>query len=234
MLESRLSELGAIIADLSSRQHNLQTEVNRLNAEINEEQMQIDAAQQKRVQEHDAFVKEQLDFDNSIAACKKAVELLSAHYGDGKPKESSRPAWMSLLNTLQKLVKMPMVQKSKVASKITLFVTQHASFLQAPDYFNANGASLNDEYQDKTGEALNIVEQVNWLAETFAEDKQSSIDQEGELGSAFTNLMEQKQKLLGELVSQRDQQQSVLNQVSQELGENQNAEATAKATLQDG
>ena len=33
-------------------------------------------------------VKEQLDFDNAIAACNKAAELLSAHYGDGQPKES--------------------------------------------------------------------------------------------------------------------------------------------------
>merc|ERR1719473_1772552 len=106
---------------------------------------------------------------------------------------------MSLLGTLRTLSKLPLVQKTKVASKISMFLNQHAAFLQQPDHFNANGASLNDEYQDKTGEALNIVEQVNGLAETFAEDKQSSIDQEGELSSAFTNLMEQKQKLLGEL-----------------------------------
>ena len=34
------------------------------------------------------------DFDNAIAACAKAEELLRAHYGDGKPKESTRPSWM--------------------------------------------------------------------------------------------------------------------------------------------
>ena len=37
-------------------------------------------------QENDDFVKEQLDFANSIAACNRAVELLAAHYGDGSPK----------------------------------------------------------------------------------------------------------------------------------------------------
>merc|ERR1719287_288852 len=61
MLESRLSELGAVIADLSSRQQSLQGEVDRLNGEISQEQTQIQAAQEKRTQEHDAFVKEQLD-----------------------------------------------------------------------------------------------------------------------------------------------------------------------------
>merc|ERR1719398_641364 len=38
---------------------------------------------------------------------------------------------------------------------------------------------------------------------------------------------------LNTLISQRDQQQAVLTQVSQELEENRNAEATAKATLLD-
>merc|ERR1719146_316963 len=39
--------------------------------------------------------------------------------------------------------------------------------------------------------------------------------------------------MLNELITQRDQQQAVLTQVSQELEENRNAEATAKATLLD-
>ena len=40
--------------------------------------------------EHDAFVQEQLDFDNAIAACGKAAELLTAHYGDGTPPPRAR------------------------------------------------------------------------------------------------------------------------------------------------
>ena len=59
------------------------------------------------------------------------------------------------------------------------------------------------------------------------------MDQESELQAAFTALMEQKTTQLNTLISQRDQQQSVLTQVSQELEENRNAEATAKATLLD-
>jgi hypothetical protein len=232
MLETRLSELGAVIAELSSRQHNLQGEVGRLNGEIQQEQSQVQAAQTKRQEENEAFVKEQLDFDNSIKACEKAVELLKSHYGDGKPKESTRPAWMSLIGTVKTVAKLALAKHHPAGAKL-LKLLEHPAFLQSPDFFNANGASLNDQHQDSTGEALSIVEQVQGLAETFAEDKQSSIDQESELKGAFENLMKQKQQLLASLTAQRDQQQSALNQVNQELGENQNAEATAKAQHQD-
>jgi len=71
------------------------------------------------------------------------------------------------------------------------------------------------------------------LAATFSEDKQSSIDQENELVEAFNTLMKEKTEQLTSLISQRDTQQAVLTQVNQEIGENENAEATAKATLQD-
>merc|ERR1719482_2425405 len=92
---------------------------------------------------------------------------------------------------------------------------------------------MNTQYEGRTGEALGIVGQVQELAATFAEDKQSSIDQENELNEAFNTLMKEKQEQLVILIQQRDQQQAVLNQVNQEIGENENAEATAKNTLQD-
>merc|ERR1719453_1770420 len=66
-LSSRLQELAAILADLRSRQHTLSTEVARLNGEIDETQTAIAEATAKRKEEHEAFVQEQLDFDNSIA-----------------------------------------------------------------------------------------------------------------------------------------------------------------------
>jgi len=229
-LQTRLSELGAVIADLASQQSHLGGEVGRLNGEIAQEESQMQQAQQKRQEEQAAFTQEQLDFDNSIKACEKAAELLSAHYGDGKPKESTRPAWMSLISNLKVVAKVA-AKHHHDAKALTQFLQR--SFLQEPDYFNANGAGLHDVHQDSTGEALSIVEQVNNLAATFADDKQSSIDQENELKGAFTNLMTQKQALHAQLSAQRDQQQSALNQVNQELGENQNAEATAKSTLLD-
>merc|ERR1719247_3644969 len=193
-------------------------------------QSQIEAAKEKRTQEHQNYVQEQLDFDNSIAACEKAVELLSKFYGDGKPKESTRPAWMSLISTVQKLHIMAQATNHPSAHALGAFLQQHSSTSQTP---GMRGSTLNTNYEVQTGEALSIVDQVKGLSSTFAEDKESSMDQETELQAAFTALMEQKTTQLNTLISQRDQQQAVLTQVSQELEENRNAEATAKATLLD-
>ena len=72
-------------------------QVNGLNADLDRETGALNEATEKRNGEHDAFVKEQLDFDNAIAACHKADEMLTEYYGDGKPKESTKPAWMTLM-----------------------------------------------------------------------------------------------------------------------------------------
>merc|ERR1719247_1368616 len=193
-------------------------------------QSQIEAAKEKRTQEHQNYVQEQLDFDNSVAACEKAVELLTKFYGDGKPKESTKPAWMSLISTVQKLHVIAQATKHPSAKALGVFLEQHASTKQVP---GMRGSTMNTQYETQTGEALSIVDQVKGLSSTFAEDKESSMDQESELQAAFTALMEQKTTQLNTLISQRDQQQAVLTQVSQELEENRNAEATAKATLLD-
>jgi hypothetical protein len=227
MLSSRLQELHAVIADLESRQHTLSTEVTRLNGEIDMTQSQMEQAKDKRTEEHESFVQEQLDFDNSIKACQKAVEMLQKYYGDGTPKESTRPAWMSLVSTLQALHLRAAAAKHPI-KKIEAFL--QASAKQVP---GMRGSTLNDAHVDSTDDALSIVDQVQELGNTFADDKQSSVDQETELDTAFQSLMAQKTQQLNSLVSQRDTQQSILTQVNQELGENQNAEATAKATLID-
>merc|ERR1719160_2078106 len=170
------------------------------------------------------------DFDNSIKACDKAVEMLKKYYGDGKPKESTRPSWMSLLATLKALHVRAAEMKQPQARTIAAFLQSAAVSTQVP---GMRGSSMFDEHQDSTGEALSIVAQVKDLGSTFMDDKQSSIDQEEELNSAFQNLMAQKAQQLASLTTQRNTQQAILNKVNQELGENENAEATAKSTLQD-
>jgi chromosome segregation ATPase len=229
MLSSRLQELAAVLADLRSRQHKLSTEVARLNAEISDTQDAIQQAKDKRVQEHESFVQEQLDFDNSIAACNKAVEILQAHYGDGKPKESTRPAWMSLMQSLQTTRRVS-AKHVKLTALLEAAQRQMEAQAQTP---GMRGSTLHTEYVGRGDEAQGIVGQVQQLAATFSEDKQSSIDQENELVEAFNTLMKEKTEQLTSLITQRDTQQAVLTQVNQEIGENENAEATAKATLQD-
>jgi chromosome segregation ATPase len=228
MLSSRLQELAAVIADLEARQHNLATEVARLSGEIDMTQGQIEEAKDKRTQEHESYVQEQLDFDNSVAACEKAIEMLVKFYGDGSPKEDTRPAWMSLISTVQKLQVLATGKKQQKA--LDSFLQAASKTSQTP---GMRGSTMNTAYETKTGEALSIVDQVRGLSSTFQEDQQSSKDQELELQTAFQALMEQKTQQLNSLIAQRDQQQAVLTQVNQELGENQNAEATAKATLLD-
>merc|ERR1719160_931163 len=95
------------------------------------------------------------------------------------------------------------------------------------------GSTMFTKYEGQGEAAQGIVGQVQQLAATFSEDKQSSIDQENELVEAFNTLMKEKTEQLTSLINQRDTQQAILTQVNQEIGENENAEATAKATLQD-
>merc|ERR1719161_1679110 len=109
-------------------------------------------------------------------------------------------------------------------------MAEHASQAQTP---GMRGSTMFTKYEGQGEAAQGIVGQVQQLAATFSEDKQSSIDQENELVEAFNTLMKEKTEQLTSLINQRDTQQAILTQVNQEIGENENAEATAKATLQD-
>jgi len=220
-LTAKLQELAAALTDLRARQQTLGSEVHDLNVELDRETGSLQEATEKRQDEHDAFVKEQLDFDNAIAACNKAAELLSAHYGDGQPKESTKPAWMSLSSLFHTITKIG----AKTGRKVP-------ALLQQPtDFFNADGSSLHNTYEDQTGEALNIVAEVQALAQTFGEDKQSSVDQENDLNAAFTTLSNQKSALIASITSQRDAQQGVLNSVTQSVAEHDGAQQIAEQTL---
>merc|ERR1719420_1904591 len=197
-LTAKSQELAAALTDLRARSQTLTSEVHDLNVEIDRETGALQEATEKRQSEHDAFVQEQLDFDNAIAACGKAADMLSQYYGDGKPKESTKPAWMTLMSLMHTI--------SKAGKKHGKLLP---AFVQQPvDFFNADGSSLHNTHVDSTSDAVNIVSEVQALAETFGEDKQSSIDQEGQLADAFTTLSNQKKALISSITKQRDEQQS--------------------------
>jgi hypothetical protein len=220
-LSAKLTELSAALTELRARQSSLTTEVNGLNADLDRETGALNEATEKRNGEHDAFVKEQLDFDNAIAACGKAAEMLSKYYGDGKPKESTKPAWMTLMSLMHTI--------SKAGQKHGKLLP---AFVQQPvDFFNADGSSLHNTHVDSTGDALNIVSEVQALAETFGEDKQSSVDQEQQLSDAFTTLSNQKKALISSITKQRDEQQSALTSTTQSVSEHEGAESIAGQTL---
>jgi chromosome segregation ATPase len=220
-LSAKLTELSAALTELRARQSSLTTEVNGLNADLDRENGALNEATEKRNTEHDAFVKEQLDFDNAIAACHKAADMLTQYYGDGKPKESTKPAWMTLMSLMHTISK-----AGKRHGKLL------PAFVQQPvDFFNADGSSLHNEHVDSTGDAVNIVSEVQALAETFGEDKESSVEQEQSLSDAFTTLSNQKQALIGSITKQRNEQQSALTSTSQAVSEHEGAESIASQTL---
>merc|ERR1719456_936354 len=106
------------------------------------------------------------------------------------------------------------------------------AFVQQPvDFFNADGSSLHNTHVDSTSDAVNIVLEVQALAETFGEDKQSSVEQEQSLSDAFTTLSNQKKALITSITKQRDEQQSALTSTTQSVSEHEGAESIASQTL---
>merc|ERR1719453_1656840 len=89
-----------------------------------------------------------------------------------------KPAWMSLMSTVQKLHLLAKATKHSSAHALGVFLQQHASTGQVP---GMRGSTMHTNYEVQTGDALSIVDQVKGLSSTFAEDKESSMDQESEL-----------------------------------------------------
>merc|ERR1719311_835438 len=220
-LQATIEELTAALGELYAQKGDLEAVIKRLKEEIKTTRQQIKQAQDKRAEEHTAFVKEQSDFDTSIAACNKAIEILKAHFGDGVVESAQKPAFMSLLQVAQTLREFVSHRGLKVGQGVQ-------SFLQQPTV-----SSMSNRYEASTGEGLNIVDQMRVLGETFMDDKQSAIDEENRLAKLFAGLMKEKQELLAALISERDSQQAVLDSVEQTISEKETAKAAAEAELKD-
>merc|ERR1719301_324754 len=100
-----------------------------------------------------------------------------------------------------------------------------SSFLQAH--------GPHDRYGAKTGDALNIVDQMKILQDTFVEDKQSAIDDENKLQEMYTTLMQEKTELLNSLLQEKAENEATLNAVNQAIGEQETQKASAEAELKD-
>jgi peptidoglycan hydrolase CwlO-like protein len=98
-LQTQIENTKAILGQLYAQRGELTTQVNHLQSEVATTTNQINTATDKRNEEHSSYVIEQNNFNNAIAACNKAVEILGKHYGDGKEEELSKPEFMSLINT---------------------------------------------------------------------------------------------------------------------------------------
>merc|ERR1719161_246576 len=124
---------------------------------------------------------------------------------------------------------------AQVSSTISRFANKRGMMLQ-PDMMamlQQGQQEAKDRFQAKTSEALNIVDQMKELSDTFAADKQSAIDEENNLQKMYETLMKEKTELLNSLIKERDERQAVLNAVNQEIGEKETAKANAEAELED-
>merc|ERR1719316_355488 len=214
-LQAKIEQLTALLATLYSQKMELEAVISRLNGEIDVTRSQIQQATQKRTEENNAFNQEQTDFDNSIAACGKAVEILKAFYGEGEA-ELKKPDFLGLVEVTNALKKTVKHRGVKVSSKLM-------AFLQGPF----------DRFEAKTGEANNIVDQMKLLGQTFGEDKQSAIDEEARMQELCNNLMAEKTQLLNSLIAERDENQASLDSVNQDIAEKESAKGNAQAELTD-
>lgn len=225
-MQTKIEDTNAVLTDLRAQKAELDEAVGKLNSQIDVETSQVNDATEKRAAENDAFTKEQMDFSNAIAACAKAAKLLGAHYGDGT-KEDKRPSWMSLVDT-------ELVTVRQAAE--TLSAKGHKG-LQAVVKGHKKGLLMlqgkADPYEAKTDDALNIVDQIKMLSSTFAEDKQSAVEEENRLQKSFDNLIKRKREILGTLTGERDTQQAQLNQVNQDVAEQESALKMAQEVLTD-
>merc|ERR1719158_1129194 len=158
-MQTKIEDVNAALVDLRSQKQDLDSKVAKLINNIDVETSQINDATDKRNAENSAFTKEQMDFDNAIAACNKAVQLLGAHYGDGSVKEAAKPDFMSLLSTINKAVSSLGSKSQNKALQAVKGKTKGLMMLQA-----SAGQPNNNPYEESTTEGLNIAEQVKLLA----------------------------------------------------------------------
>jgi len=213
-LNAKLQELAASLTDLRAHHLTTMAQHERLDAERVTAVSQLDQATAKRKEEHDAFVKEQLDFEQSITACARAVELLRAHYGEEQTLE--KPQWLSLQSVL---------------STVKTAAQRHHKALSVLQQPAAPGSSLYDVYEPSGDEARGIVAQIEELGKQFESDKASSADQEHELLTAFQTLEAEKQQIIQGLEDQLAELKAVATTASEQIAEKGAAEQSAKVAL---
>jgi len=230
-LQTQIENTKAILGQLYAQRGELTTQVNKLQSEVATTTNQINTATDKRNEEHSAYVIEQNNFNNAIAACGKAVEILSQHYGDGKEEELSKPEFMSLINTQFAMIRqaakgLDLKAKRKGHHLLKSVRPHKLSFLQGK-------LPSNDRFQEKTGEALSIVDQVKILSSTFAEDQQAAQQDEAHLQKMYDELMAEKTQVLHDLQTELAEKTKTLNQVKQDIASNESKLAMYEKNLVD-
>lgn len=198
-LTTEIENTNALLGELRTRKAQLSAIFKSVSAELSKETSQAKAATDKRNEERAAFDKESTDFKNAIAACKKAVQLLGAHYD--KPAAQGKPEWMSLLDVIRGQAH-TLLKRATSARRARAFVERQPNF---------------EAYEDSTGDAMSIVDEIKSLKESFEEDYQSSIQEENKLKADFTELITKKNEIIKTLTDQKTDTETKLNSVKEEI-----------------
>lgn len=235
-LQTKIEDTQATLTSLRAQKGELDTAVMKLKSDVAAVTSQINVATDKRNEEHESYVIEQTNFDNAIAACGKAVEILGKHYGDGsEPAAAEKPQFMSLLQPYFATIRAAANRLGKHGAlpKAVALLQKKKGFLAFVQQPGPGGKANFERYEASTGEALSIVDQVKVLTSTFAEDKASSAEEEARLQKLYTELMTEKQAVLNDLVAELAEKTKVLNQVNQDIASNEGELAMMQKNLAD-
>jgi chromosome segregation ATPase len=225
-LQTSIENTKATLADLYAQKGELTGIVSHLKSEVATVTGQINTATDKRNEEHSSYVTEQTNFDNAIKACGKAVDILSKHYGDGTVQELEKPEFMSLLNENLATIRQAALSLGRKVGRHSgrhLRKGRAVSLLQGP----------NDRFQEKTGEALTIVDQVKELASSFAEDQMTSQEEEAKLQKLYDALMTEKRQVLADFVAALAEKTKQLQQCEGDIASNESKLAMLTKNLAD-
>merc|ERR1719174_126011 len=215
--EARITDLTAMIEELTAASARLNTEIKNLEGEVAKNQEALDKATAIRQKQLAEFNAEEKDAIEAIGALKAAIVVLSKHHPSALQTEA-----------LVNIATMMRHQMHKHADILGEVITPSqkravASFVQAPeDYFDAS-PTFKQSYAPQPGEIFGILKQMK---ETFEANLASSQKEENENQKAYEDL-----KAAKEAEIQAGQEQ--IETKTQELADTDEKLAQSKQDIED-
>merc|ERR1719262_421358 len=215
--EAHITDLTAMIEELTAASARLNTEIKNLEGEVAKNQEALDKATAIRQKQLAEFNAEEKDAIEAIGALKAAITVLSKHH----PSALQTEAFVNIATMMRH-------QMHKHADILGEVITPSqkraiASFVQAPeDYFDAS-PTFKQSYAPQSGEIFGILDQMK---ETFEKDLSESQKQELANQKAYDELKAAKQT---EIQAGQDQ----IDKKTQELADTDERLAQSKEDLED-
>jgi len=185
--EAKIGDLTSKIEELTAISARLSTEIKNLESEVTKNQEALDQATAIREKQLAEFNAEEKDLLESISALKAAITVLSKHQG-GAFLQMPQSRLVGVAATLQHAMQR---HATLLGGVITPSQRRAAvSFIQAPqDYFDA-APTFKQSYAPQSGEIYGILTQ---MLETFEANLAQSQQEEKENQKAFEDLKAAKE-----------------------------------------